>query len=161
MNKKNITGSQKGQSILESAITMIILMVLVFGIIDLARLGYVVLHLNGAAAAAGRAVSVNKGPVKAAEVIMLATELKSGVMDIFTAGPTKTTITGSGGGIADALYKGLGWKPLSPENKNVTVASGSLKYEFFPIYRSNPIFWAPIKCSYRTLVEVPTKVPPY
>ena len=172
INKKLFFGSIKGQVILETAFVFIISMVLVFGIIDLARLGYVLMHLHGSAGAAGRAVSVNKSPRPAAYYIMYRTEpVYSGLLWP-SVGNSETSITGTdspylGGDFGDSALKVLGWKPLSDdESKNVKVANGALTFSFKPLWISSAwtvsaLIYGRIKVPYRTVVEKPQSLPPY
>ena len=176
-NKKSFCRSQKGQAILETAAVYIILMVLVFGIIDIARLGFVLMHLRGAASVAGRAAAVRKQPWEitlAVEYIMLRTETKSGLLSPF-AGNSEYDVAGSqaapgfGGSIGDGFLKGIGWKPLDGSDK-IKAAKGNLYYEFFPVF-TRPVSYSvsaaalkaawvyPIKVPYRTVVETPDRAP--
>ena len=71
-NKKFFTSpkkSEQGQAMVESILLIVLTLVFIFGIMDLARLGWTMFHLHGAAQAAARAASVGKSPTAAANLV--------------------------------------------------------------------------------------------
>ncbi|MDD5686354.1 MAG: pilus assembly protein [Elusimicrobia bacterium] len=138
--------ANKGQTIVEFAIISVLLIALIFGIMDIARLSWTMFHLNGAAFAAVRAVSVNKSPAIAANYVTMRTlGLPCSVTINKTNIATKSNF---------AIY------PLSKDDLKIYSINATILFYYDPIFKYGS--WkagVPIKVTSRMQTEIPNPLP--
>jgi hypothetical protein len=153
----------KGQAMVESVLVGAVTLVLIFGIMDLARLSWTLHHLYGAVFAAARAESINKSGLAAANLITVATLRRPCYVQVSKS--NITTIKKKSYGFFPTIYE------LEPNKVQQEAIKIKLWYLYDPLFTGQshlvplPSAWAalkviPIIVSCRMGAERP-KIPVY
>ena len=158
----------KGQTIIEFVLIFFISLVLIFGVMDIARLSWTMFHLHGAAFAAARSASVNlsgiRGPSAAANWVTKQTLGSICAVRVKTTGtiPTEKDTAACYSSLQLTGYKIAGWKPLKKTDLAIKPVKAEVDFLYKPLFAYGAFKRGiPLRVTCRTFTEVPKTLPPY
>jgi len=137
----------KGQTMIEFVLIAIISLALIFGVMDIARLSWTMLHLHGAAFAASRAEAVGRNANIAANYITMRTLGSPCVVSV-----RRTNIT--------SRNPSLVFFPFRQNDLRMQAVNSTVTYYYRPLFAYGAFkAGVPVRVSSRMHREIPNPIP--